>query len=326
MLTNSFNNLTLNQRNGSTSQFYFNLFGNPIKNIHNKALQKENKNKNKNKNKKIKIQKKLPHKLIHPVHKVPVLSLIFGWFGCQPYILQKYVDLHKDLDFNSIPVTDSRLSLLFPLHYGRNFGKRVVQEILDQNLEDSYILFHCFSGHGFYNCCHFLQELRIQKNSNPKAEKLDSNITGIIFDSSPPIPSKQLIIKGVTNSFPKAPNIVKKMVKFGSNVFTKIQPTVLSHSKKIMGLTKTGEFSLEFPQLYLYSKSDNVCPYQEVEEFLANQKKIGNCVESFFWENVPHVQLFRFHPIQYKKLIKDFTDKAIIRQKNKIKNEKEKEK
>lgn len=55
----------------------------------------------------------------------------------------------------------------------------------------------------------------------------------------------------------------------------------------------------KYPQLFLYSKSDVVIPYRDVEKFIRMRRDQGIDVSSFCFEDAEHVKIFTKYPAQY---------------------------
>lgn len=67
------------------------------------------------------------------------------------------------------------------------------------------------------------------------------------------------------------------------------------------------------PQLYLYSKGDEICTWKSINDFVDEQRKNCKVVEEHLWEDSPHVQHLRKYPDEYKaKISKFLTEKARI--------------
>ncbi|KAJ5072141.1 hypothetical protein M0811_09521 [Anaeramoeba ignava] len=236
-----------------------------------------------------------------------ILIVLFGWLACEDHHLNKYVDMYKKINSDVIPIKSPRYSLLFPVSLGKKMGQEVTQEIGKEYSKKQHIFLHCFSANGFYNCGHLLRELEIEKKKNNKlAIDISKRIKGVILDSAPPSPSKELLVTGITNSFPHCQFSTRKVIQFGLNLFTSFNPSILQDSFNLSEQTKNGFLPFNFPQLYLYSSDDKIVPPEHIENFYQNQIKAGKFVQYFRWDKVPHVQLYRYFPEKYKQLVGSF--------------------
>ena len=67
------------------------------------------------------------------------------------------------------------------------------------------------------------------------------------------------------------------------------------------------------PQLYLYSKADQLISYEEVRGFIEERRQDGVKVTEKCWEDSPHVAHFRMHPEEYGRHVRAFIDENLLR-------------
>ena len=60
------------------------------------------------------------------------------------------------------------------------------------------------------------------------------------------------------------------------------------------------------PQLFLVSSADKVIDYNDVIDLADGRKQRGVPVYTKVWNDCNHLQMFRKHPDEYEKVLKDF--------------------
>jgi pimeloyl-ACP methyl ester carboxylesterase len=80
--------------------------------------------------------------------------------------------------------------------------------------------------------------------------------------------------------------------------------TTLHRPKILPWLSKTT------PRLYIYSKGDDIVPYEEVEGHAEQARKAGLDVRTLRFEDSPHVAHARTHPQQYWEAVRNLWEEA----------------
>merc|ERR1719277_2515819 len=69
-----------------------------------------------------------------------------------------------------------------------------------------------------------------------------------------------------------------------------------------------------WPQLYLFSKSDDLIPSSDVSAMLTYRRSLGVDVSENCWENSPHVQHMRTHRETYINSCHNFLERCKVSQ------------
>ncbi len=229
-----------------------------------------------------------------------LLVFMVGWAQSKHNALSKYAALYTHLGFPCMAIAIHAADIFFTSR-----GNRLMDQVfqtLDQSMEKPVtILYHIFSGAGNVVFPRLLQEL--DKPDSLLSTKIIPS--GIVFDSGPTIFSKKsglaasklVYDQGGFNFFSyHLSNTVGISLDFaiGSRKRSDLQ-TALEHPRL-----------LDFPQLYLYSHKDTVCPSEVVEKVMETQRKKGRSVSSHCWTGTDHVRHFSVHPQEYAEKVTEF--------------------
>ncbi|XP_022884942.1 transmembrane protein 53-like [Olea europaea var. sylvestris] len=118
--------------------------------------------------------------------------------------------------------------------------------------------------------------------------ELEIGITGSKIPQKEPLLIETLLLSAFERLFSfllNLPDVNKRLMKIVSTL-SKNQPPC--------------------PQLYLYSTADKVIPFQAVELFIEDQRRIGKPVSSFNFGSSPHVDHYRTFPDVYTSQLHKF--------------------
>ncbi|XP_065058023.1 transmembrane protein 53-B-like [Rhopilema esculentum] len=231
------------------------------------------------------------------------LCVILGWGNSKQGHLSKYKEIFEQKGFSTMTVTPHLADILvFPESRGKKISEEVLRIMLREfGAEKIPVVFYLFSNGGcglYYFICNEL----CKKNSNYHSK---INVIGSVFDSCPVVPSKESISlsqKAFTQDI-KSP-VLKAFVWYGIRLISIplvwLNPVVRSFMD---GLKNSPIVS---PQLFLYSKNDQLAPHEDITDFIAYRKSCGVPVSAKLWENTPHVAHMKYDQENYVMVLEEF--------------------
>ncbi|XP_069126972.1 transmembrane protein 53-like [Argopecten irradians] len=235
----------------------------------------------------------------------PVVILI-GWAGCKDQYLAKYSKIYEQNRCITIRYIPPREITFFKPHLLHGIGVRVLDLIGDFNLEESPVFFHIFSNNGAFVYSEISRILHSKEGR--KFSKL--KVKGLIVDSAP---GKRRLIKAAqafalstgNSSFMRMAYFIGmvtylfflRIYLFLSRIFNR-STGITVNPYSVYEYIK--EDKARWPQLYLYSKSDEIIPHTDVEEIVNYRKdKLKLHIQSECWETSKHVSILREYPEPY---------------------------
>lgn len=235
----------------------------------------------------------------------PIVCL-FGWGNGTKKHLLKYSGLFEEKGHTTLLVTTTLLNSLFRISTaGKKESENVKTALTDlcgDNL-DRQIVFYSFSNGG---CA--ISHLTTRSLLNER--KLAGNIKGQIFDSCPIIPNSESTV-AVEKAFDRVLNVpvLKPAIRFFSKLMGYFVVYFNEDVKTFM--CKMEKSPLHTPQLFMFSKNDDLAPYKDILNFIEKRKSIGIDVEHCLWEDSDHVAHFKRHEREYREKVLNFYENCL---------------
>ncbi|ELT88305.1 hypothetical protein CAPTEDRAFT_89782 [Capitella teleta] len=238
---------------------------------------------------------------------VPVV-LMLGWSGCSDKSLKKYSDIYQEKCIvirSFAPVG----AIFFKRGELSSLAANLLSAIIDLQLTSHPLFVHFFSngGGGVYS--------RILNHLKTSAY-FDITISGTIIDSAPAEHSISVAMKALRASL-KLNSILKYFIMALFLMVVCIQ-TVMGFVMCLAGLKSSESLqetlvrdNTSCPQLFLYSKCDEICSYLTVENVMQARIKSGVDVRSLCWLDSPHVAHLKVHREAYITQCLQFIDHCL---------------
>ena len=238
--------------------------------------------------------------------KSPVVCL-FGWGNGTKKHLLKYSNLFEEKGHTTVLVTTTLLNSLFRISTaGKKESENVnkaLNEICNIN-KQRQLLFYSFSNGG---CA--ISHLTMR--SLLESGELVDNIKGHIFDSCPIVPNLESAVI-VEKAFDRVMNFpaLKPAIRLFSKVMVRFVVFLNQDVQSFM--SEMLDSPIKTPQLFLFSKSDDLAPYQDILDFAEKRKELKNVdVDYCLWDDSPHVAHFKQYEHEYREKVLEFLDKCI---------------
>lgn len=194
-------------------------------------------------------------------------------------------------------------------------GEKILKLIYDMNFDSHPIIFHVFSNGGAYLYQHISYSIR---NSNQPVQ-----IRGMIFDSAPGdrrfmgLYRALRVILGrdkpcghLRSAIVSVVLICLWIVEDSYRCFKRLFcPGVeIQGSNPLHTLMNEDTY---YPQLFLYSKEDDIIPHYDVEKFAKHREDRGVPVRKVCFPNSPHVKHYIVHPQYYIATICKFINECL---------------
>ncbi|XP_056149415.1 transmembrane protein 53 [Lampris incognitus] len=239
--------------------------------------------------------------------KEPVVILL-GWAGSKDKHLSKYSSIYNEQGCVTIRYTAPLKTVFISETFGykelSSIALKLVELLYDYEVENSPIFFHIFSNGGFMLYRYIVELLQSDKQFN------SLHVIGAVVDSAPGSGNVRGALRALTTVLGPNINWVLRFILlalFAVTVFllrVVMYPVTKYIHKNHYDTLR--EKPATWPQLYLYSRADQVIRYMDIELMVETLKQKGVPVDSFDFESTSHVSHFRDFPEQYTQRCRSF--------------------
>ncbi|XP_071774658.1 transmembrane protein 53 [Centroberyx gerrardi] len=239
--------------------------------------------------------------------KEPVVILL-GWAGCKDKHLSKYSSIYNEQGCVTIRYTAPLKTVFISESFGykelSSTALKLLEILYDYEVENSPIFFHIFSNGGFMLYRYVVELLHSDKQFS------SLHVIGAVVDSAPGSGNVRGALRALRATLGPKINPVLRYVLlalFAVTVFllrVVLYPvTKYIHKNHYDALR---ERPPAWPQLFLYSRADQVIRHGDVELMVETLQQKGLPVDSFDFVSTPHVSHYREFSEQYAQKCRDF--------------------
>ncbi|XP_018359470.1 PREDICTED: LOW QUALITY PROTEIN: transmembrane protein 53 [Trachymyrmex cornetzi] len=274
---------------------------------------------------------------VYEEDKRPVVILL-GWAGCQDRYLAKYSSIYEDKSCITLRYTAPVEYLFWRRDKMPYIGKRLLQVITDERLDEHPIFFHVFSNGGAFLYQHI--SLAMQRANTP------FKVRGVIFDSAPGERRLTALFKAISaiiggnpsrtcrchsssrSSSPysgssRAAYHIMSIDRIISELYRRCTVYMSIYDRQVIAqaFSRTpiptnpialAEEAYSWPQLFLYSNSDTLIPASDVEKFASRRAERGVRVQLVLFTNSPHVKHYTTYRDVYVNTVCSFIHECLI--------------
>ncbi|KAK4368066.1 hypothetical protein RND71_011858 [Anisodus tanguticus] len=276
----------------------------------------------------------------------PIVTVVMlGWLGSKQKHLRRYIELYNSRGIHAVTFVASVKDVL-SFDLGKKLEERIAvlaNELAlwlsetDKDGRERCLIFHTFSNTGWLAYGAILENLKSRQDLLEKIKGCvvdsggDPNITPRVWaagftaamlkkrssfaypsveagegnEVGSPLTLGNVQVNGAMLMETLLFAALEKLFSFLLNL-----PDVNERLTKILSILVNNQPSC--PQLYIYSTADKVIPFQSVESFIEEQRKIGREVHSFNFGSSPHVDHYRTYPDNYVSVLLKFLQECML--------------
>lgn len=241
--------------------------------------------------------------------QTPVVVL-FGWAGAIDKHLSVYSKMYEERGLITLRYITPSKTLLYNQSRMPRIGEKLVQLLFDLNFENHPIIVHCFSNGGAFTYQVFSEALKNSSRPLP--------VKGVIFDSAPG-KKRFLSIFRAIKTIRGENGVLNWIISFYMAAFVSFLGLInrflnLFLNRRLIQMNPFGDLIDEdhpWPQHFIYSKTDILIPFQDVEVFASYRKTKGTDVSLKCYQDTPHVRHYPYNKTSYVQSVFGFINKCL---------------
>jgi hypothetical protein len=189
-------------------------------------------------------------------------------------------------------------------------GERLVKLLVDLNFENHPIIVHCFSNGGAFLYQNFM--LALERSPKP------IQIKGVIFDSAPGKRRILSLFRAISAILGGRPlynipvsilmTMFLSMIWLYEVISNYVSPKKTFQSNPLENLKDDRN---RWPQHFIYSKTDILIPFTDIEYFADYRQSVGIDVTSLCYDDSPHVKHYSHNKDSYVNSVCNFLNKCL---------------
>jgi len=246
------------------------------------------------------------------------LMVIVGWSNSKNRQVAKYSELFEKQGFTTVSVSCQlyRFAMFYDTLFADDTQACIDAFTTQRNVnKERKVFFQLFSTPGpamYVNIMNYYYQYiegHFGTDRHQNKDKKDvANISGVVFDSP-------TVASGNAEQFSNGMkgNSTNMVTDYMFDVLGKMVYAYAVRNSKMHnhGPEFFRNMPVLIPQLVLFSKADRIAGYEEILQYIKQQKSAGADVQHKMWDDSPHVLHYRQHAEEYTQLVGTFLENCI---------------
>ncbi|XVF45157.1 hypothetical protein PTKIN_Ptkin02bG0182700 [Pterospermum kingtungense] len=245
------------------------------------------------------------------------IVVMFAWVSIHEKQLHNYVDLYASLGWNSLVSRADFLNAYYP-ERAMSLAFVLLNELLEElKIRACPVVFVAFSGSP--KACMY-KVFQIIQGTGEAQLNLDGNqlvrncVSGQIYDSSPvdfgSDLNAQFALHASIRKMPGPSKLVSWIAKGITSGLDGLYLTGFESQRAEYWQTLYSSVDLDAPYLFLCSENDDLASYPVICNFAQSLQDLGADTKVVKWNGSPHLEHYKYYPIQYRAAVATFLEKA----------------